>query len=83
MPVSIGFSFFSLGFIARFILAFIIIAYLYSKNKTDPAIRKGFVVLVALGAAVIVLGIIFFSVFFIAGGAAFLGNALGNFHYYF
>lgn len=81
--MSISFSLSSLGFVARFILAFVIIAYLYSKNRTDPAIRKGFIVLVALGAAVIVLGIIFFSVFFIAGGAAFLGNALVDFNHIF
>ena len=81
--MSFGITFFSLGFLARFIVAFIIIAYLYSKNKTEPAIRKGFVLLIALGAAVIVLQIIFFTLFFITGGAAFLGNALGNFHHYF
>ena len=81
--MSFGIPFFSLGFLARFIVAFIIIAYLYSKNKTEPAIRKGFVLLIALGAAVIVLEIIAVAVFMITGGAAFLGKAIGNFHHYF
>lgn len=81
--MAFGFSVTSLGFIARFILAFIIIAYLYSKDSSDPAIRKGFVLLIALGAAVFVVGIIIFSLVFITGGAAFLGNALNNLQYYF
>ena len=81
--MSFGIPFFSLGFLARFIVAFIIIANLYSKNKTEPAIRKGVVLLIALGAAVIVLEIIAVAVFMITGGAAFLGNAIGNFHHYF
>ena len=81
--MSFGFSISSLGFLARFILAFIIIAYLYSKDKTDTAVRKGFLVLVILGIAVVVLGIIAFTVVFVTGGAAFLGNALTNFRYMF
>ena len=41
--MALGFSVSSFGFIARFIIAFIIIAYLYSKTPDDPAVRKGFV----------------------------------------
>ncbi|MBE6887801.1 MAG: hypothetical protein E7484_05200 [Ruminococcaceae bacterium] len=81
--MALGFSVSSLGFIARFIIAFIIIAYLYSKDHNDPAVKKGFVVLVSLGAAVIVLGFIVFTVVLATGGAAFLGNALANFRYMF
>ena len=81
--MSFGIPFFSLGFLARFIVAFIIIAYLYSKNNTEPAIRKGYVLLIALGAAVIVREIFAVAVFMSTGGAAFLGNAIGNFHHYF
>lgn len=81
--MALGFSVSSFGFIARFIIAFIIIAYLYSKTPDDPAVRKGFVVLVSVGAAVMVLGFIVFAVVIATGGAAFLGNALANFRYMF
>ena len=50
--MSFMFSISSLGFVARFILAFIIIAFLYSKDKTDPYLRKGFTVLIPCPAVV-------------------------------
>ena len=81
--MSFMFSISSLGFVARFILAFIIIAFLYSKDKTDPHLRKGFTVLIVLGAIALALGVIFMLIFFVAGGAAFLGNALTNFRFHF
>ena len=81
--MALGFSVSSLGFIARFIIAFIIIAFLYSKDGTDPAVKKGFALLIGLGAAVVVIGFIVFAVVIATGGAAFLGNALAEFRYMF
>ena len=46
----------SIGFAARFIIAFVIIAYIFSKDRSDQSVRRGFVLLCALGAAVFVLG---------------------------
>lgn len=80
--VRIFFSMFSTGFIVRFIVAFAIIAFLYSKNKNDTALKKGFIVLISLGAAVMILGVILFSVFFLAGGIGAMGEALSRFSYY-
>ena len=81
--MSFMFSISSLGFVARFILAFIIIAFLYSKDKTFQHLRKCFTVLIVLGAIALALGVIFMLIFFVAGGAAFLGNALTNFRFHF
>ena len=73
----------SLGFVARFLLAFVIIAFLYSRNKNDPYLKKGFKVLVVLGAVALALGVIMMLVALIAGGAAFLGDSLINFRFHF
>ena len=80
--MSLSFTLGSMGFIARFITAFIIIAFLYSRGKSDRHIKKGFVVLVVLGVIAIFVGIVFFIGFFAVNGASFLGNALHNFNYY-
>ena len=82
---NIFFPILSTGFITRFIVAFAIIAFLHSKNRNDPAIRKGFIVLISLGAVVVLFGIVLFAVLFLTGGLAAMGNALSpfNYHYYF
>lgn len=72
----------SIGFVARFVIAFVIIAYLYAQDKTDASVRRGFVLLCSLGAVVFVLGILAFLGVFVFGGLGFLGNALTNFHYH-
>lgn len=81
--MGIGFSIFSMGFIARFLLAFIIIAFLYSRNKNDPSIKKGFTILGVLGGVVLILGIIIFIFVVVTSGAAFLGDSLINFRFHF
>jgi len=72
----------SIGFVARFIIAFVILAYVSSQNRDDASIRRGFVLLCVLGAAVFVIGVLLFIGVFIAGGIGFMGNALTNFHYH-
>lgn len=76
------FPFLSAGFFTRFIIAFGIIAFLYSKNKNDDTLRKGFIVLISLGAVVLVVGIVLFAVVFLTGGLGVMGNALARFSYY-
>lgn len=72
----------SIGFAARFIIAFIIIAYIYSQDRSNESVRRGFVLLCVLGAAVLVLGVLIFFGVFAASGIGLLGNALTNFHYH-
>ena len=72
----------SIGFVARFTIAFIIIAFLFSRNHNDKAVRRGFVILCALGGAVLLLGILIFLGVFAFSGAAFLGDALTGFHFH-
>ncbi len=72
----------SIGFVAKFIIAFIIIAFLYSRDHNDNDVRRGFVILCALGAAVLVLAVLLFLGVFAFSGAAFLGDALTGFHYH-
>ena len=72
----------SIGFADRFIIAFVIIAYIFSKDRSDQSVRRGFVLLCALGAAVFVLGMLIFFGVFAAGSIGMLGNALTNFHYH-
>lgn len=72
----------SIGFVARFILAFVIIAYVYSQNREDASVRRGFVLLCALGVAVFVVGILIFFGVIAFSGATLIGNALTNFHYH-
>ena len=67
----------SIGFIGRFIIAFIILAYLYSTNKTDEHIRKGFKILCIAGAVVFVLLVVLFFLVFVVGGIG-LFNGIGN-----
>lgn len=80
--MTIALPFLSMGFAVRFIIAFAIIAFLYSNNKNDKNLRKGFVLLLVLGAVTVVLGIVLAVGFFVTGGLGFLGNALPNIHFY-
>lgn len=72
----------SVGFVARFIIAFVIIAYVFAQDKNDASVRRGFVLLCALGAAVFVVGILIIFGVFAASGIGLLGNALTEFHYH-
>ena len=79
---NIIFPIFSTGFVTRFIVAFAIIAFLHSRNRNDTAIRKGFIVLISLGAVVMLAGIVLFVMFLLTGGLSAMGNALSHFSYY-
>lgn len=72
----------SIGFAARFIIAFVIIAYVFSQNRSDASVRRGFMLLCILGAAVFVIGVLLFIGMFVFSGASLMGNALTNFHYH-
>lgn len=81
--MSLALPFLSMGFVLRFVIAFAIIAFLYSNNKNDTALRKGFVLLLVLGGITVLLGIVLWFGIVLTGGLGFLGNALPNinFHY--
>ncbi|MBE6894377.1 MAG: hypothetical protein E7483_02040 [Ruminococcaceae bacterium] len=72
----------SIGFVGRFIIAFIILAYLYSKNKEDIHLRKGFRTLCILGAVVFVLTVIFFLLFFMVGSFGIVSSIFDNVRYH-
>ncbi len=72
----------SIGFVARFIIAFVILAYVSSQNRDDASIRRGFMLLCILGAVVFAVGVLIFMGVFVLGGIGFMGNALTNFHYH-
>jgi len=72
----------SIGFVGRFIIAFIILAYLYSKNKEDIHLRKGFKLLCIFGAVVFVLLVVMFFLFFVVGGIGLLGSIFDNVRYH-
>ena len=72
----------SIGFIGRFIIAFIILSYFYSKDKTDIHLRKGFKTLCILGAVVFVLMVIAVILVFFVGGFGILNNLFNNIHHY-
>ena len=71
----------SVGFLARFIVAFVIIAYLFAQQKGDKAVRRGFIILCSLGVAVFVIGFLLVFGVFAFSGMSFIGDALANFHY--
>ncbi|MBQ7816312.1 MAG: hypothetical protein IJ339_02995 [Oscillospiraceae bacterium] len=71
-----------LGFVGRFILAFIILSYFYSKDKNDIHLRKGFRTLCILGAIVFVLLIITIIIVFFVGGFGILNSLFDNVHHY-
>lgn len=73
----------SFGFVIRFIIAFGIIAYLYSRDKSDKAVKNGFVWLVALGALVLLGTIIVVVTGLAVGGVGILGDALARFRFNF
>lgn len=72
----------SIGFVGRFIIAFIILAYLYSQNKEDIHLRKGFRTLCILGAVVFVLTVIFFLLFFMVGSVGIISSLFDNVRYH-
>ena len=63
------------------IIAFVIIAYLFTQQKEDKALRRGFVILCALGVAVFVIGFLLIFGVFAFSGVSFMGDALTNFHF--
>ncbi len=73
----------SVGLFGRFIIALIIISFLYSKNKNDRYLKTGFITLLVLGGIVLVLSIIFFIFIFVFGGITILSKALGHYYWYF
>ena len=75
--MSFTFALSSLGFVGRFIIAFIILAYLYSNDRNDQHLRKGFKILCIAGVTVFVLLVVLFIIFFVFGGLGLL-NSLGN-----
>ena len=72
----------SVGFLTRFIIAFVIIAYLFAQQKEDKALRRGFVVLCCLGGAVLLISILLVFGVFAFSGLSFIGDALTNFHFH-
>ena len=72
----------SVGFLARFIIAFVIIAYLFTKQKEDLALRRGFIILCCLGGAVLLVGFLLLIGVFAFSGISFMGDALTNFHFH-
>ena len=68
----------SIGFIGRFVIAFIILACLYSKNKEDIYLRRGFRTLCILGALVFAAVVLSLIIFFAFGGISLLGSLLGG-----
>lgn len=73
----------SISFFGRFILALIILSFLYSKNKTDSYIKKGFIWLLVLAAIVLVIKIIVFFTMFVLSGVGILTSIFSNYHWYF
>lgn len=72
----------SIGFVGRFIIAFIILAYFYSKNKDDEHLRKGFKLLCILGAVCFVLMVILFFLIFVVGSIGLIGNIFDGIRYH-
>ena len=73
----------SIGFVGRFIIAFIILAYLYSNNKIDQYIRKGFKTLCISAAVVLALSVLALMLFFTIGGIGLLGSFFNGGHHSF
>ena len=80
--MSFTFALSSIGFVGRFIIAFIILAYLYSTNKSDEHIRKGFKILCIAGAIVFVLMVVLFFLIFVVGGIGLMGNLFDTVRYH-
>ena len=79
--MSFTFALSSIGFIGRFIIAFIILAYLYSNNKNDEHLRKGFKILCIAGVTVFALFVVMLILFLVFGSIGLL-SGLGNNLYY-
>ena len=80
--MSFTFALSSIGFVGRFIIAFIILAYLYSNNKNDEHLRKGFKILCIAGVTVFALFVVMFFLFFVVGGIGLLGNIFDTVRYH-
>ena len=72
----------SVSFVGRFIIAFIILAYLYSQNREDAELKKGFRTLCILGAVFFVLCCIGIFIGLFTFGLAGISHIAGH-HYYF
>ena len=79
--MSFTFALSSIGFVGRFIIAFIILAWLYSNNKNDEHIRKGFKALCIAGAVVFVLLVVLFILVFVVGGIGLMGSMFDGIRY--
>ncbi len=79
--MSFTFALSSFGFVGRFIIAFIILAYLYSNNKNDEHLRKGFKILCIAGVTVFVLLVVLFILLFVVGGLGLLSGIGNSVHY--
>ena len=72
----------SVSFVGRFIIAFIILAYLYSQNREDAELKKGFRTLCILGAVFFALCCIGIFIGLFTFGLAGISHIAGH-HYYF
>lgn len=57
-------GFFMVGFTTRFIVALVLLIYLYSKSKSDRALKKGLIALVVSGVAMFAISIMLMFGFF-------------------
>ena len=81
--MSFTFALSSIGFVGRFIIAFIILAYLYSSNKNDEHLRKGFKILCIAGVTVFALFVVMLILFLVFGSIGLLSGLGNGFHYSF
>lgn len=81
MSMNFTFALSSIGFWGRFIIAFIILGYLYSNNKSDKYLRKGFKTLCITGAVFFALTVLGLLLFFTVGGISLLNNSSFVYHF--
>lgn len=77
MPI-FSFSLISIGFLTRFIIAFVILSYLYSNNKADTNLKRGLNLLMILGAVALAIGLVLIISLFAFGGIGVIFSILGN-----
>ena len=71
----------SIGFAGRFIIGFIILAYLYSKDKNDQYLKKGFKILCVFGAVIFVLSVLTLLIFLSVSGFGLLTGLFDTVRY--
>ncbi|MEG2081742.1 MAG: hypothetical protein RR011_00765 [Oscillospiraceae bacterium] len=69
-------GFLMMGFTTRFIIALVILSYLYSKNKSDKNLKRGMTILVVFGVVVFALILLVVLMFFSIGGIGALFGGL-------